>query len=85
MWDRRYRNDMDVIEAGQRARRRARISTCPNCLLERETDAQRARDFARLVVCPECGTISKPGRGDRVVVERHERGIERIIEEGMER
>lgn len=43
-------------------------STCPNCfLIWQAQDPWRA--FTSVVVCPECGTASKPGRGDRIIVD----------------
>ena len=76
MWDWQYQNDMDVIAAGQRARRRAQLSTCPACLLEWQTEGRRGRDFAGQVVCPECLNASVPARGGRRLVQP-ERAMDR--------
>ena len=83
-WDLRFRRDLESIGDMDRRWRLVQISTCPNWRLRWESDHPR-RDFGRLCTCPECGTVSKPGRGDRLVVERHERGVERILEEEIEK
>lgn len=79
-WDVRFRRDLENIDDMDRRWRAVQLSTCPNCRLRWES-ANPRRDFARLCTCPECGTVSRPGRGDRVVVKRHERDVERLIEE----
>ena len=79
-WDVRFRRDLESIDDMDRRWRLVQLSTCPNCRLRWQSEDPR-RDFARLCTCPECGTVSKPGRGDRVMVERRERGVEQMIEE----
>ncbi len=69
MWDRQYQNDMDVIAASQNSRRLVRLSTCPACLLEWQTEGRRGRDFNGVIVCPECLHASVPSRGGRRLVQ----------------